>query len=313
MDNRIIEITSDGIYLSALKGFLLITKDGKELGRVGLPDIGALIVRGHGATISLNLVTRLADSNIPLVLCGPDQSPSSIVWPLKGHHNQGHIIEYQSQLSKPQKKRIWQTLISAKITAQAQALDAEGLKCSDLYEMAKRVLSGDPDNQEATAARKYWPRMIRSISPNFKRDQSGNGINNWLNYGYAVLRASTARSILSAGLHPSLSIYHKSRGEALRLTSDLMEPFRPWIDLSVRRLIIQDSLDGDILFPELNPSQKSTIVKTLSLDLKGPYGASPLQTCIDRLCKSLASICMNEGRKLELPKGLFINKDSTKV
>jgi len=301
MQNRIVEIATDDVHLSLFRGFVKLTRTGEEIGRVGLPEIGALIIRGYGASVSLNLAARLAEENIPLILCGPDQNPASVVWPVSGHHSQGHVIEAQAALKQPRKKRLWQALIKAKILAQAQALAAEGEVAADLFEIAERVRSGDPDNQEAFAARRYWPRMMGRLQDNFRRDTSGSGINGWLNYGYAVLRAGAARSILAAGLHPSLSINHISRGESLRLASDIMEPFRPWVDLTVRRLVLNSDADD---FSGLEPHQKSAIVRVLSLDLQGSYGASPLQVCLDRLCQSLVGLCLGERRTLELPTGL---------
>lgn len=302
MQNRIVEVSTDNVHLSLFRGFVKLSRDGTEIGRVALPDIGGLVVRGYGASLSLNLAARLAEENIPIVLCGSDQSPASVIWPVSGHHGQGHIIEAQGNLSLPQRKRLWQAIVRAKIVAQAQALEAAGEHSTDLLEMAKRVRSGDPDNLEAYAARKYWPRMMGRVEESFTRSRHANGLNAWLNYGYTVLRAGAARSLLAAGLHPSLSIQHSSRGEPLRLSSDVMEPFRPWVDLTVRRLARDQG--GEQL--ELDRERKSRIVRVLSLDLQGPHGASPLQTCLDRLSQSLARVCLGESRTLELPRGLAL-------
>lgn len=309
MQNRIVEIASDNVHVSLSRGFVKLSQDGKELGRIGIPDIGAIIVRGYGSSISLNMAARLAQENIPLILCGPNQMPASIIWPLSGHHEQGHNIEAQSQLSQPQKKRLWQALISAKIRAQAQVLEHTGQTHGDLYEIAGRVRSGDPDNQEAFAARRYWPRLTADLDPEFTRQSSGGGINGWLNYGYTILRAGAARSILAAGLHPSLSINHISRGEAFRLASDIMEPFRPFVDLTVYCLAIRDL---SALGTDLSREHKAELVKILNLDLLGAYGASPVQTCLDRLCQSLAAFCRGERRTLELPTGLSLSPELTK-
>lgn len=304
MQNRIVEVASDGVHLSLLRGFLKLSREGTELGRVPLPDIGGLVVRGYGVSVSLNLIGRLARENIPIVLCGADQSPASIVWPIDGHHAQGRTMCAQAALSRPAKKRLWQSVVKAKILAQAQALEAEGEEGADLRRMASLVRSGDPENVEAQAARRYWPRMIGALEDDFTRGSEGDGANRWLNYGYTVLRAGAARSILAAGLHPSFSIHHQSRGEALRLASDLMEPFRPWVDLKVRRL--GRKIGGH--FPELDRDLKSELVKVLSLDLDGTLGASPLQVCLDRLCQSFARICLGERSRLELPNGLVAGK-----
>lgn len=309
MQNRIVEIASDDIHLSLLRGFLKLSRDGNELGRIAFPDIGGVIVRGYGASLSLNVAARLADENIPVILCGSDQSPASVIWPISGHHAQGRIMQSQSTLPRPKRKRLWQSLVKAKISAQAEALEAEGKAASDLRFMVRDVRSGDPDNNEAQAARKYWPRMMGDAEEHFTRDSASDGLNAWLNYGYAILRAGAARSILAAGLHPSLSIHHESRGEALRLASDIMEPFRPWVDLTVRRLAVGQPKPPS----ELGRDDKAAIIDVLNLDLETTHGASPLQTCLNRLCQSYARICLGEQEKLDLPSGLvFKNERSGK-
>jgi CRISPR-associated protein Cas1 len=299
MQNRIVEIASDDIHLSLLRGFLKLSSQGEEIGRIGLPDIGAVIVRGYGASISLNIAARLAAENIPIILCGSDQTPASIVWPIDGHHAQGRIMEAQSQLTRPRRKRLWQALIQAKLRAQAEVLEAEGHTANDLRTMARDVKSGDPENVEARAARTYWGRLMPDLEEGFKRDNNADGLNGWLNYGYAVLRAGAARAILSAGLHPSLSIHHQSAGEALRLSSDIMEPFRAYVDLKVCRVARGMSGGGF----ELDRSAKSEIISVLNLDLHTAYGASPVQTCLNRLCQSFARVCVGEASRLDLPDG----------
>jgi len=192
MQNRIIEITTDGVHVSLYRGFVKLSKKGEEVGRVGLPDVGAIIIRGYGASVSTNLVARLASEKIPVLLCGPNQSPSAMVWPIDTHHAQGHIIEAQASLTQPQKKRLWQSLIKAKINAQANALMACGEEARDLLEIAGRVRSGDPDNQEAFAARRYWPRIMGAVDKEFSRKTEGGGLNRWLNYGYPTFITSVA-------------------------------------------------------------------------------------------------------------------------
>lgn len=299
MQNRIVEIASDDIHLSLLRGFLKLSREGAELGRVPIPDIGAVLVRGYGASLSLNIASRLAEENIPVILCGSDQAPSSILWPLDGHHAQGRIMQAQSELSRPKQKRLWQALVQGKINAQARVLEAEGHAANDLRMMVRQVRSGDPENLEARAARAYWSRLMEPLEEGFKRDTGAEGLNSWLNYGFAVLRAGAARAIVSAGLHPSFSLHHESRGEALRLSSDVMEPFRPYVDLIVARMAHTVPERG----ADLDKERKAEIVGVLNLDLHTPYGASPVQTCLNRLCQSLARICAGEATRLDLPDG----------
>ena len=140
--------------------------------------------------------------------------------------------------------------------AQAEALDRIGASSARLRKLADSVRSGDPDNCEAQAAQAYWPAFM---GKDFRRDRTAGGVNALLNYGYAVLRAATARAVAGAGLHPSLSIHHQSRGEALRLADDLMEPFRPAVDLVARQL-------RDEGLTELNAAAKAELAGVLHLD-----------------------------------------------
>lgn len=294
MQNRIVEISTDGAYINVSRGFLVVTIDKEKAGQVAIEDIGALIIRGHGCSLSVNVCSRLAEANVPVVICGPNQSPASVIWPVSGHFAQGLHIQAQAAANKPLLKRLWAQLIQAKIKAQADVLQAFMLNDADLRAMSKRVKSGDPENLEAQAARRYWQRLM---GEDFRRDRTSEGANAALNYGYTVLRAATARSILAAGLHPSLSLHHQSRGDALRLADDLMEPFRPWVDFKVRKLM--EKQDEAIL--HLNPETKKELASVLQMDFSGPLGASMMQTCIDRMAQSLVQVFAGEIREMELP------------
>lgn len=295
MQNRIVEISSEGAHLSVKRGFLSINIAGDNVGQVAIDDMSALIIRGHGASLSVNICTRLASANIPIVICGSNQAPASIIWPISGHYAQGLHMQAQAEANKPLRKRLWTQIVKSKIMAQAEILAATSHDHNDLRSMAKRVKSGDPDNLEAQAARRYWPRLM---GDQFKRDRDADGINAALNYGYTVIRAATARAILAAGLHPSLSIQHQSRGEALRLADDLMEPFRPWVDYAVYGIANRLSQNTPLL---LGPEVKKQLASILTLDLMGPMGASPMQTCMYRLAQSLAQIFIGDRSALELP------------
>jgi len=294
MQNRIVEINSDGAHISVDRGFLSVRLEGAKAGRVPIDDMAALIIRGHGATLSANICARLAQENVPVVICGSNQSPASIVWPVSGHFAQGLRMQAQATANKPLLKRLWTHIIKAKIAAQADVLSALARDADDLRSMAGRVKSGDSANLEAQAARRYWPRLM---GDGFHRDRAADGTNVALNYGYTILRAATARSILAAGLHPSLSINHQSRGDALRLADDLMEPFRPWVDHRVHMLMSANS-DGAI---ELTPETKAALASVLVTDFETPIGASPMQACIDRLAQSLTRVFAREQSRLELP------------
>jgi CRISPR-associated protein Cas1 len=135
----------------------------------------------------------------------------------------------------------------------------------------------------------------------FRRDQQGAGLNAMLNYGYTVLRAATARAVIAAGLHPTIGLHHSNEGNAMRLVDDLMEPFRPMIDLKVWQLHKQG--EGQI-----SPESKRALVRTLYDDMQTSAGVTPVIVCAQKLAISLAQIFMGEKDKLDLPlPGLPLN------
>lgn len=297
MQNRIVEICSDDTHISVSRGFLKVRRHGEPAGQIAIDDMAGLIIRGHGSSFSANICTRLAEANVPVVICNSRQAPAAVIWPVDGHFAQGLRMQAQAAASRPMVKQLWTQIIKAKIKAQVQVLNDAGRNADDLVAMASRIRSGDPDNIEAQAARRYWPRLMGDT---FRRDRALDGANAALNYGYTVLRSATARSILAAGLHPSLSLNHQSRGDALRLADDLMEPFRPWIDRIVYNASAKTDQDHTL---DLDADLKTRLVGVLSLDMDGPMGASPLQLCIDRLAFSLVRVFSGEGKRLDLPTG----------
>ncbi|MCR9221742.1 MAG: type II CRISPR-associated endonuclease Cas1 [Alphaproteobacteria bacterium] len=296
MTGRVVEVAREGAHLALSRGFMQVREGGEEVGRVALADIQALVVRGYGATLSVNLIAALSEAGVPVVLCGADQTPDALVWPVAGHFEQGRRMQTQAEAPRPLRKRLWRDLVTAKLRAQAFVLEHRGAAGAErLRHMARRVRSGDPENLEAQAARLYWPALL---GEGFRRERAAGGVNACLNYGYTVLRAAAARSILAAGLHPSLSVHHESRGDALRLADDLMEPFRPYVDLAAAGLSEESGDGGD---PALDREAKARLAGALTLDLEGPRGARPVHGALDALATSLALIFMGEERALALP------------
>ena len=198
----------------------------------------------------------------------------------------------QANASRPLCKRTWSELVSAKIMAQAHALESLDKPSARILKLASEVKSGDPDNREAVAAQAYWPTLFTS---DFRRNRDLPGINAMLNYGYAVLRSATARAIVSAGLHPSLSLHHVSNSDAYCLADDLMEPFRPAIDLLVVDLNSRGASMEDI-------ETRAELAGVLHADYLTDNGHTPLSVVLVRLAQSLAAIFEGSGKGLNLPK-----------
>jgi len=291
MIGRVVEIAGDGRHLSLTRGFMRISQDGTELGRIPLDDVAAVIANGHGLTYSNNLVLALADRGATFVLCGPNHSPKVFLWPIEGHHAQNANFRFQLGASKPLQKRLWRTIVQAKVRQQGAALRVLGRPHGAFDGLARKVRSGDPDNIEARAARRYWPAVFGS---GFRRDTNAGGINGLLNYGYTILRSATARAVLAAGLHPTLGLHNSNRANAMCLVDDLMEPFRPLVDLTVHRL-------GEAGIDRVTKDAKRILVGLTVLDMQTANGVSPLGTCLERLAQSLVRAFECGRPELDLP------------
>ncbi len=278
MIGRVIEVASDSRHLARSRGFMTVSDDGAEVGRVPLDDIGVLLCNARGLTYSNSLMTELAQRGAAVVLCGPNYVPVAWLWPLEGHHVQALRMRNQLEASKPLCKRLWQAVVRAKITQQKNMLDLLQLPCDGFDALIRRVKSGDPDNVEAQAARRYWPLLF---GKDFRRNRRGAGPNPFLNYGYTVLRSAVARAVVSTGLHPSIGIHHSNRANAMCLVDDLMEPFRPMVDYVVVRLVSAGR-------EEVDTDAKKALAAVLTTDMSTNRGTTPLQTCIERAAQSIA-------------------------
>lgn len=259
--------------------------------KIPLDDIGVVLVSGRGATYTNSLLTALAQRCVPLVICSENFMPVAWVWPIEGHHIQAHHMRAQFEASKPICKQIWQAIVRAKISQQAAVVDYVRGSGKALELHAKRVRSGDPENVESQVARKYWPILF---GPTFRRRRSAGQINGLLNYGYAVLRAASARAVVSSGLHPSIGVHHSNRYDAMQLADDLMEPFRPMVDATVFSIVRNGKtvLDSDA---------KRTLAQIVNLDMQTSFGTTPIATCVLRLAQSVAHSFVSKTVNLELP------------
>jgi CRISPR-associated protein Cas1 len=294
MVSRIVEVADDGRHLAMHRGFLTVRDSGtsgQELGRVPIDDIEAVIANAHGLSYTNNLLVALAERGAPFVLCGPNHNAVGMLLPIAGNFEQSHRIDAQVAATKPTLKRLWATIVVSKILQQAAVLAHIGDNSTQLRAMSKRVKSGDPDNLEAQAARHYWPRLM---GDSFRRDQKGAGTNAMLNYGYTVVRSATARAVVASGLHPSIGLHHSNDNNAMRLVDDLMEPFRPLIDLRVWQLR-QSGVE------DVGPESKRALVSVLYTDVATNEGTSPVLVCIQKLAVSLAKVFLGQEQKLELP------------
>ena len=294
MIGRIVEIADDRRHLFVHRGFMVVQDtegERKELGQIPLDDIAAVITNAHGLSYTNNLLVALAERGAPFVLCAANHNAVGMLLPIEGNFEQSKRIEHQIAATQPTHKRLWATVVRSKLEQQAAALEATGAPTAPLLALVAKVKSGDPENIEAQGARRYWTLLF---GEGFKRDQNAGGLNGMLNYGYTVLRAATARAVIAAGLHPSIGLHHSNDTNAMRLVDDVMEPFRPVIDLKVWQLQRNHEF-------EVSPATKRALVRTLYDDMQTSAGATPVMVCIQKLCTSLALVYLGERDKLDLP------------
>jgi CRISP-associated protein Cas1 len=289
--DQIIDITQDGRHLSRDRGFLTVAEDSKIIGRVALDQIAAVIVHAHGVTWTNSLLVELGERGTPVVLCAANHQPRSVLLPLEGYHAQGARMQAQWSAPEPLRKQAWKRVVIAKIKMQAAALAAVGQPPAPLEFISRGVQSGDSANAEAQAARLYWPMML---GIEFRRDPDRQDVNGLLNYGYTVLRAATARAVVAAGLHPTIGIFHSNRSNAFALADDLMEPFRPFVDLTARAILAESG-------PEVTSAAKQALARLIALDLPLTGDVSPISVALMRLATSLAQSFQTRKLTLALP------------
>ncbi len=295
MLERIIDISEASVFLKVQHDLLIVCFGDNQEQRVPLEDIAALVVSHSAVTYTQAVLSGLMRHGAVFIACDSHRLPSGMMFPLVGHHLQQERMRIQVEAKLPVKKQAWRQLVRAKIHAQGRLLLQRTGADQGLRDMARRVRSGDPDNLEAQAARRYWQALFSGIQ--FRRDPDGEGVNSMLNYGYAVLRGIVARALAATGLHPSLGLQHHNRYDPFCLADDVMEPFRPLIDNAVATLVAPGGLEA-----KLTPTLKQKILEPL-FDRYLVMGAQrSLFEVLGITAFSLVGMLQGESKKLILPE-----------
>lgn len=266
----------------------------EETKTVAIEDIGVIVLENQQITITNGLLEKLINNNVALINCDQYHLPIGLLMPLNGHTEQSERFKNQINASVPLKKNLWQQTISAKINNQAGLLKEKGIPCRKMELWAKEVTSGDASNHESRAAVFYWEKLIPIA--NFTRGQKGMPPNNLLNYGYAILRAITARAIVSSGMLPTLGIFHRNKYNAYCLADDIMEPYRPYVDLIVCHIMeTEDNYD------ELTIEIKKQLLGIATIDVCIDGKNSPLMVAMSRTTNSLHECFAGTARKILYP------------
>ena len=235
MTDRILELAEQGARLRVHLKALEVERAGFPSLRVPLEDLAVLVVSHPDTLLTAPVLSEIAMAGGSVVVCDGKHLPQAMLLPLATHFTQGERFRMQAAAKAPLLKRLWQQIIQAKIKAQGALLARTHGVDQGLSLLWRKVRSGDPENLEAQAARRYWTALFDDAG--FRRNREAQDQNRYLNYGYAVLRAMAARSLCASGLHPALGLHHHNRYDPFALADDLMEPFRPFMDEVVLRIV----------------------------------------------------------------------------
>jgi len=264
---------------------------------VPLEDITVIVIENNQASLTTALLSMCAEKNIVLFTCDNFHMPNGCFTPFHQHSRLSQISHLQNDVKLPLKKQIWQKIITQKIINQSQLLEYFDKDNMQLELLTNKVKSGDSENLEALAARRYWSVLFND----FTRDQKkGDPRNAALNYGYAIVRGAVARSLVSYGLLPTFGVFHNSELNAYNLADDMIEPLRPMVDMVVKKLEIEDELDV-----HLGISVKSALLNVLVMQMKlDGENITVLNICDTMAHSFVKSMKLNDVGSLKLPSVL---------
>ncbi len=265
-----------------------------------IEDLGIVVLDHRQITITTGLMDALLENNCAIITCDSKSLPIGLMLPLSGNTLQTERFREQIAATAPLKKQLWQQTIKAKIENQASVLaQYTNSEVGNMKIWAKDVRSGDPDNYEARAAVYYWQNLF-SEPIRFIRDREGAYPNNLLNYGYGILRAVVARALVSSGLLPTLGIHHRNKYNAYCLADDIMEPYRPYVDELVIKI-----MQVNKGFEELTKEIKGQLLVIPTLEVHIAGKRSPLMVAVTQTTASLYKCFSGESRKIIYPERSF--------
>lgn len=261
-------------------------------GSVPVEDMGFLVLDHPQITLSHPVILALQQQNVAIISCDESHLPLGLMLPISGHVEHSERLKHQINCSEPLRKQLWKQTVEAKIYQQKEVLRKRNIAHASLLKYMNEVKSGDSTNMEGIAAQYYWNQLF----DDFTRERKGDTPNNFLNFGYAVLRSMVARAIVSSGLHPTIGIFHRNKYNAYCLADDIMEPYRPYVD---------DLVVEWITHPEsthiLDKSAKAHLLQLATKDVYINGLQRPLMTALSITTSSLCKCFMGESRMIHYP------------
>src|SRR5690554_6276489 len=266
------------------------TKETK--GSVPVEDLGFLVLDNYQITLSHQLVVALQGNNVAIISCDAQHLPFGLMLPMAGHVEHSERLKTQISVSEPLRKQLWKQTVEAKISQQMLLLKKLGKPHETMTDYLNSVKSGDSTNMEGIAAQYYWKQLFDE----FVREREGEAPNNFLNYGYSVVRSVVARALVSSGLNPTIGIFHRNKYNPYCLADDIMEPYRPYVDELVYQLYFLPSRPE-----ELTREIKAELLKVMSCDVVMMQKLRPLMVAVSSTTSSLYKCFTGEWRVIRYP------------
>ncbi len=282
-------------YLS-LRNRQLKIKDAEsqeEKGSIPIEDMAILVIDHPQTTITSALLEMLMAQTVVVVNCDARHLPNGMMLPLQGHSALTQRWHYQIEASLPLKKQLWKQTVHAKIQNQMGLLIVSEKPASPMVRYLAQLTSGDETNMEGIAAQHYWKHCI----DDFSRNPDGPFPNNFLNYGYAILRALVARALVASGLLPALGIFHHNKYNPYCLADDIMEPYRPYVDQMV--ITWMETHGGTTT--ELTREAKAYMLGIATHDVVMDGNTRPLMVALTTTTASLFACYEGSKRQIAYP------------
>lgn len=268
--------------------------------QVDLDDLACIVLANLDITLSTGALNMISSHGITVLGCGRNYMPTTIALPFAPSSKYSQVVSRQLGMSAPFQKRLWKRIVQQKISNQARVLAIAGRTGANaLEELAKAVRSGDIDNREAVAARTYFPLLkegyVRAeVSPT----------SSILNYGYAVIRSTLARAVVSHGFITSVGLHHDNVRNEFNLVDDLIEPFRPFVDLQMLDINL-DNEDAENLSREARRAMTSVLRNACLINGHETSCLVAAELVVESLMQAIED---RDANKLKLPTLIPIRK-----
>lgn len=262
-------------------------------GSVPIEDLGFLVLDHYQITISHQLILALQQNNVAIISCDESHLPFGLMLPMNGHVAHSERLKHQINISEPLRKQLWKQTVEAKIFQQKSLLIKYGYTEKPMQNYLTNVKPGDVTNMEGIAAQYYW----RQLFDNFTRERDGDAPNNFLNFGYAILRSMVARALVSSGLNPTIGIFHRNKYNPYCLADDIMEPYRPYVDE-----LVLEWINKPFRPTEMDKQAKAHLLQIATKDVKIDGLTRPLLVALSHTTSSLYKCMIGEQRVIRFPE-----------